>query len=266
MKIVGESRAWMAIWLALLLCGCGGNGGGGASAEKDATSAGRAGLTPAPSFALTTDQYGVENPTYLSATRSTLGIVLRMAVASSMTDPDYRTVLRIDIEDPDAVAAGALYPLGKEGGGAPPPAKLHLFNGHQSTLLQTTGGGIAFSSFGSSAGDLIAGSFSAVILDGNDTSTPKGSYTLAGNFTFTVGEDGPILPTPLPVPAGAESLYHARCGSCHALGTLDTTGAPDLALKGGKAGSLFTAGSAGHNGLLLNAGEIAALRVLFNVN
>jgi hypothetical protein len=257
------------ISLALLFAGCGGGGGGSAPAAVNSVDPGPPVQTANASFAITGDDYGVQNATYLAATKSSNGLVLRAAIASSMTDPSFQTVSRIDIPNPGAVAAGVTYALGTAKGGAPAfPGTVYFFNGHASTLLQTAGGSITFTSYGSNPGDLVSGSFTAVIVDGNDSATPKASYSVAANFSFTAGAFGPILPAPVPVPAAAGSVYSANCASCHTLGTLDTAPGvgPELALKGGKLNALFSAGAAGHQGVLLTASDLSAVKILLNAN
>lgn len=256
------------ISLALLLSGCGGGGGGSAPAAVNTVDPGGPVQTANSSFAIISDNYGVQNATYLAATKSSLGLVLRAAIASSMTDPDFQTVARIDIPNPSAVAAGVTYSLGAAGGAPAFPGTAYFFNGHASTMLQTSAGTISFTSYGSNPGDLVSGSFSAVVVDGNDSATPKPSYSISANFSFKTGDFGPILPAPLPVPTIAASTYNANCASCHTLGTLDAapgTG-PELALKGGKLSTLYSAGVAGHQGVILAAAELSALKILLNAN
>lgn len=252
----------VALTLAVLFAGCGG-GGGSAPAALDTTPA-----EPKSSFTITSDSYGVQNPTYLAATRGAAGLILRAAIASAMTDPQFRTVARVDIANPDAVAAGTVYSLGGESGIPSFPGTLYLFNGHPSTLLQTAGGTIAFTSYGTNAGDRVAGSFHAVIVDGNDDATPKRSYSIAASFSFRTGDCGPIVPGRLPVPPEAPPAYGSRCAACHTLGSLDAVPgpAPELALKGGELGSRFPIGSPGHQGVTLTSAELSALKVLLNAN
>jgi hypothetical protein len=258
--------------LPLAISGCGGGGNGSAPAAINSVTTGPTvtlhSTAAVSSFAITSDDYGIENATYLAASKSLSGIVLRSAVASSMTDPAFRTVSRIDISEPAAVSSGRVYSLAGASAGSPPFAgELYFFNGHQSTLLQTVGGTITFDSVGTNPGDTIAGSFKAVVADGNDGGTPKPTYTVAGNFSFTVGTSAAILPAPTPVPPTAMALYQAQCASCHSLGFLDPSqeGAPDLSLKGGKLQETLPA-TAAHNGLTLVNADLTALKVLLNVN
>lgn len=244
------------------LAGCGGGGGEGGPAAVNQVPA-QSAVQAHNSFAITGDSYGVERATYLSATKSSLGTVLRAAIASSMTDPDYKTVTRIDIAPNATIATGVAYPL--TGAGAF-PGTVYFFNGHQSTLLRTVGGSITFTSYGNSAGQRISGSFSAVVEDGHDPARP--TYLIAGNFDLAADSDGAVTPAPASLAASAEPVYQARCASCHALGSFDTTsaGASDLALEGGKLDALYLPGAAGHQGVTLTAEEIANLKVLLNVN
>jgi hypothetical protein len=258
-----------ALACSVITCaGCGGGSGapgstGAAPSSTTARSDGSGG-----SFLITSDDYGVENPTYLSATRSGAALILRAAVASSMTDPDYATVFRIDISDPGAVGISGSYSLGPATPAAPFPGALYLFNGHHSTLLQAVGGTISFDTYGTSPGDSISGSFDLIVLDAGDSAVPSRGYRVAGSFSFISGNYGPILSAPVPVPAGAGNLYLGRCAPCHSLGSFDPSreNGPELGLKGGRLDALYRTGSAGHQGIALAPAEVAALKILLNVN
>ncbi|UFS71875.1 hypothetical protein LPW11_06690 [Geomonas sp. RF6] len=261
-----KGNGWIAglcaLGMAVALAGCGGGGGSSSVNAVAPTAAERA----ADAFSFTTDEYGMQGATYLAATTSSGGVALRAAIASSISDPAFRTVTRIDVAAPGAIAPGTVYALGSASAGVPSfPGNIFFFDGHQSTLLQTAEGSIRFTSFGSSAGDTIAGTFSATIVDGYDSTRP--SYRLAGDFSFTVGASGPVLPAAPPIPALATQSYEAGCASCHTLGSYDMTGgeAPDLALKGGKLPSLFGA-DATHHGMRLASAQIGALKILLNAN
>jgi len=257
------------ISLALFFAGCGGGGGGAGSAPAavNSVSSSPAVQTAASSFTMTSDNYGMENATYLAASNSSLGTVLRAAIASSMTDQNFKTVSRIDI--PAGAAPAGVYSLGAATASTPAfPGSLYFFNGHQSTLLRTVGGTITFTSYGSNSGDRISGSFSAVVEDGGDPSTPKASYTVAANFDFVTDSYGPVLPAPASAALAAAASYDANCASCHSLGSHDPTAAsaPDLALKGGTMNGMFTADLPSHQGIRLAASDIKALKVLLNIN
>lgn len=256
---IGTPIKALAVALSLvLLAGCG--GGGGASAPAGVTT-----QAPGNSYTVTSDNYGLENATYLSAGKSNLGIVFRAAIASSLSDPAYKTVSRIDIAPGAAVATQTPYSLG--GGAAPAfPGNLYFFNGHTTTLLRTVGGTISFTRYGGSSGDRISGSYSAVVQDDNDPAKP--TYHIAANFDFVTDSNGPVLPAPGSLALAAQPVYQSNCASCHALGSYDSTGsgAPDLALKGGGIETRYAAGQPGHQGVSLTANEITGLKVLLNTN
>jgi hypothetical protein len=258
------------ISLALIFAGCGGGGGGSAPAAVNTVPSNPPALqTAANSLTVTSDDYGMDNATYLAASKSSVGIVLRAAIASSMTDPNFKTVSRIDIPAGTPLTSGGVYSLGPATAGTPAfPGNIYFFNGHQSTLLRTVGGTVTFRAYGSNSGDRISGSYSAVVEDGNDTSTPKASYTIAADFDFVTDSYAPVLPAPGSATLAASGSYEANCASCHALGSLDPTsaGAPDLALKGGRMNGMFSSEAPGHQGIRLAAGEVQALKVLLNIN
>lgn len=249
--------------LTLVIAGCGGGGSAPSTVNGVVVPS-----TPAAanSFTITSDSYGMASPSYLAASSSTLGVVLRSAIATSMTDPNFKTISRIDI--PAGFAAHGTYSLAGASAGLPVfPGAVYFFNGHQSTLLSTVGGTINFSSFGANPGDRITGSFNAVVEDGGDSGTPKATYSIAASFDFTADTNAPVLPAP-PAADLAAPDYDANCASCHALGSYDTSrsAAPDVALQGGKMNGLFVPDVAGHQGLRLSSARISALKVLLNSN
>ncbi|QWV93028.1 hypothetical protein KP004_17950 [Geomonas oryzisoli] len=244
-----------------LLAGCGGGGGGTTPTGINTTPEGANN-----SYTVTSDGYGLENATYLSSSLSNLGIVFRAAIASSLNDPAYKTVSRIDIAPGAAITAQTTYALGNAGGAPSFPGNLYFLNGHTSTLLRTVGGTISFSRYGGNSGDRISGSYNAVVEDDNDPAKP--TYTVAASFDFVVDSYGAVLPAPGSLALAAQPTYQSHCASCHALGGYDpsASGAPDLALKGGYVPARYAAGVAGHQGVTLTADEISALKVLLNTN
>ena len=270
---ISHSIRTSVISLALLVAACGGGGGGG-SAPAGTISA--VASSPAPqantavnSFTMTSDNYGMENATYLAASKSALGIVLRAAIASSMTDQNFETVTRIDIPPGASISTGSVYSLvAATATGQAFPGNIYFLNGHPSTLLKTVGGTISFAAFGNNSGDRVSGSYSAVIEDGNAPSTPKPRYTVTANFDFLVDSFGPVLPAPPSVAIASLAIYDANCAACHSLGSHDTTvtGASDLALEGGRMNGIFTPGLPSHQGISLEASDINALKVLLNSN
>ena len=260
-----------------IISGCGG-GGGGSSASPPAAAttttlpsgtAGQSAAATANSYRLTGDTYGLQNATFLTATEIGARTVLRTAIATSPTDPNFATVFRIDLDQPGGIGAAGTYSLGGVAGALSPfPGTIYFFNGHKSTLLKTVGGTISFSSYGTAAGSTVSGSFQAVIEDGNSPLATKPTYTVSADFTFLLGTSSAVTPGVAPVPAAGVAAYDASCAGCHALGNYDTAaaGAPDLALKGGELNTLFTANTPGHNNITLSAPDLYALKILLNAN
>lgn len=246
----------LATHLALNGCGGGGSGESGNAVVTESSdnavasaSANKAGN----SYLLTEDTYGLQNATFMSATNSNGLFVLRAAIASNMTDPNFTTVFRIDIlkiNGPGTYAIGV------------PNAKVEIlfFNGHRSTLLNTISGAIKFTSYGAKTGNVVAGSFAVVVQDQSSISRP--TYPVKGNFRFVVNSSGVLMPTPTPVPAAASEVFNANCASCHTLGIYGS--ATDLALKGGEIGSDKYADVPEHKYITLKDPEISYLKILLN--
>ena len=250
--------------LIMSLAGCGGGGGGGA--QPAGVSIPPQSAPSVNSVTVREDTYGLQNTTFLTSSQGNGSLVLRAAIASSVNDPGFRTLFRIDISAPSAVAAAGTYRVGNGTGLLPFPGEILFFNGHQSTLLQTIGGTITFTSYGRNAGDLIAGNFTVTIADGYSLLSPAPAYTISADFRFVLASSETVSPAPSPVPAGSLSAYSAKCGSCHALGSHDLVAesAPDLSHKGGLMEEKFSPDVSGHQGITLAANEIRGLRVLFN--
>jgi hypothetical protein len=182
--------------LTLIIAGCGSGGGGGGSAPAaviGVSTAPAQSQAAANSFTVTSDSYGMQSPTYLSSTKSSLGIVMLAAIATSMTDSNFKTVSRIDVAPNAAIGTSTVYSLGGATASNPAfPGMIYFLNGQTSSLLKTVDGSITFTAFGSNSGDRISGSYRAVIEDGNDSATPKARYTVAVNFDYLTGSYGPL--------------------------------------------------------------------------
>ena len=183
--------------LTLIVAGCGGGGGGGgASAPAAVIGVGTAPVqsqAAANSFTVTSDSYGMQSATYLSSTKSSLGIVMLAAIATSMTDSNFKTVSRIDIAPGAAISTSTVYSLGGATASNPAfPGMIYFLNGQTSSLLKTVDGSISFTAFGGNSGDRITGSYRAVIEDGSDSATPKARYTVAVNFNYITDSYGPV--------------------------------------------------------------------------
>ena len=244
------------------LGGCGSGGGGSQGSAVTAPS------TPTSadnSYSLSEDTYGLQNATFMSATNNSDTFVMRAAIAQSMTDPDFRTIFRIDIVKPELINGPGRYAVT----GTDAPVNILFSNGHTSSWLKTVSGSITFTSYGVNSGEKLVGNFVAVVEDQNPENVQWPTYSVRGNFSFSVNSSGILDSAPLPVPLAASSYYDAKCSSCHSLGNHDPIcagGAPDLALTGGEIPELFTADAPGHKGITLTAQEIHDLKILLNAN
>lgn len=263
------TRILTVICTATLLAGLWGCGG---SSGDSAPSAQNAGIVPTPSnaYALVEDGYGLQNATFLSATRSDVSTVLRGAIADSMTDPDFATVFRIDIAEPASITGPGTYSVGGDSASFPKfPGEILIFNGHKSTLLATTSGTITFTSYGARSGEVIVGDFAIRVEDRNIALNPPPVHSIKVSFSFVVDTFGAIVPAPSPVPPAAAASYDAKCASCHSLGAHDAAsagGAPDLSLRGWGLAGKFVPDQPGHNNLALSASEMHDLRIFLNAN
>ena len=264
MKMRVIAQTVFSTTLIMALAGCGGGGGG--SAQSTGASNAVSTNPTVSSVSVLEDGYGLQNPTYLTSSQSNGIFVMRAAIASANTDPNFRTVFRIDVAKPALIERSGTYQIGGKGSLPPFPGDILFFNGHQSTLLYTASGTITFTDFGTHAGDLVAGEFAVDLVDGYSSMTPQPRYTIRVNFRFVLDASGQVDPAPLPIPSVGLASYGEKCSSCHALGGMDTTAelAPDLALKGGNIDYRFTPGMIGHQGITLTANEVKGLKCVLN--
>ena len=209
---------------ALIVSGCGGGGGVESTAVVSAPKA----EEKKNGYSVQEDGYGLQAATFITSGRTDTTFTLRTAIATGLTDVNFRTVYRIDVANPAGVSKG-VYSLGSALAGLSQfPGDVYIFNGRNSTMLKVDFGTISFSSFGANAGDLVAGSLDLTFADHNSTSETKPTYRLRSGFSFVLNSSAQILPTPDPVPAQAAPLYAARCAGCHTLGSFDMVsgGAP----------------------------------------
>jgi hypothetical protein len=171
-------------------CGSGGTGDGSVQATSD---------TPAPamaaknSFVLTQDTLRLKSANFMAATNENGVFTLRTAIAYSMNDPDFVDVIRIDLLKPEQIYAPRTYMVGENGNSTISPCDIIVFNGEKSTLLNTVGGTVSFSSFGMNTGDLVAGNFAVQVEDDGSALDVKPVHTISGTFSFVLNMPEAIL-------------------------------------------------------------------------
>jgi hypothetical protein len=168
-----------------MVSGCGSGGSGTSSPPASA-------FTPSPPtvsknfYTLSEDTFGLKNANLIAATNENGVFTLRVAIAESLTDPNFTDVFRINILQPAQIAATGSYSIGKNAGSTISPCEILYFNGEKSSQLDTISGTITFTSYGVNTGDLVAGTFSAQIEDAGSPAEENPVYTIIGNFSFVV--------------------------------------------------------------------------------
>ncbi len=182
------SRFLLALCVAVacfVLNGCGSGGTGDSSVQA-------AGDTPSPavsiknSYALTLDTLSLKRADFMAATNENGVFTLRTAIADGVNDPDFVDVIRIDILKPEQITAPCTYIVGDTANAAISPCDIIIFNGEKSTMLNTVGGTVSFTSFGMKTGDVIAGAFTVQVEDDGSALDVKPLHTVCGTFSFVL--------------------------------------------------------------------------------
>jgi hypothetical protein len=192
--MMSYSRFLLVLFVAVSIFTVSGCGSGGSGTSSPPASV----YTPTPatvtnnSYSLSADTFGLKNANFLAATNENGVFTLRVAIAASLTDPNFTDVYRINILQPTQISAPGTYSIGGNGGSTIPPCEILFFNGEKSSQLDTISGAITFSSYGANTGDLVAGTFAVQIEDAGSIAVPKPVYTINGNFSFVVNMPGAI--------------------------------------------------------------------------
>ena len=192
--MMNYSRLLLVLFVAVSIFTVSGCGSGGSGSSSPPASV----YTPTPatvtdnSYSLSVDSFGLKNANFLAATNENGVFTLRVAIAGSLTDPNFTDVFRINILQPAQITTAGSYSIGENAGSTVPPCEILFFNGEKSSQLDTVSGTITFTSYGANTGDLVAGSFSTQIEDAGSMATPKPVYTISGNFSFVVNMPGAI--------------------------------------------------------------------------
>jgi hypothetical protein len=180
-----------AIFFAASGCGSGSGGAGGGSDQKAVN-------TPVPlpakvnSYSLTQDTLGLKSANFMAAINENGAFTMRVAIADSVTDPNFADIFRIDILKPDQISASGTYSVGVSGNSSISPCDISFFNGEKSTLLNTVAGTVSFTSYGTNTGDLVSGTFVVQVENDGALMDPKPVYTINGSFSFLLNMPGAI--------------------------------------------------------------------------
>lgn len=216
---------------------------------------------------ITIDEYGLQQPSILYSISVPEYLRLTTSISGSEI-PGWLTssVMTIYVSEPMVVQPGVEYSFDPTAG-IPFPGIFAFFNGALSTQKLAVSGTLTFTSWGVSVGSLVEGHYDILMEDDNPIRSEKPLYRIAGNFSFSLGTQSTIEPSPEPIPATASTLYQERCQGCHWLSEKDILFAkegPILADKGYEANLLFSGNQIHHEMAPLNSEELFALRTLLN--
>lgn len=193
-RVIYAAFAALISLSALTLSGCGGGGGGGGSQDQTA-----AVTVSSPSqtiktnyLKVTTDDYGLIQPTFYYSTVNNSFWSIQANVAKNVGDIDTKCVLRIDIPKGDggypllnktfSIEDNQLYEKF--------PGTFLVFNGMLSTQNKVEQGIVSFSP-NSVAAEYVSGSFDITVTDYDAGTLPPRKYNIKGIFSFKMGDYGP---------------------------------------------------------------------------
>ncbi len=183
----------------LTACGSGG-GQTGAVATGESTTAAAAAVSPSnageaaqnttDNFTVSYDEYGLLKANFFYSTCNDSFWSIQADIAENVWDPNFKTVLRIDIQKPAAgdmpVVGGKTFAIEDNAQYEKFPGSFLVFNGQQSTLRKVESGTISFSQDSTLSGD-VSGSYDVMLTDYDSTISPTPHYHLMGTFSFKVG-------------------------------------------------------------------------------
>ncbi len=195
--------------LVALLAACG-SGGGQASSTAAAASASTGTSTAVTSsnanqnlaqtnyLTVTYDEYGLLKPNFYYSTSNDDFWSIQANVAGNDLDPNFKTVIRIDIpKTGNGVMpgiGGKTFTFGDDVHDEKFPGVFLVFNGEKSTLKKVSQGTITFSP--DSTAMEVSGDFDVTLTDNDSTIVPPPQYRLKGIFNFTMGTGLPTGPAP----------------------------------------------------------------------
>lgn len=141
-------------------------------------------------FVVTSDDYGIRTPNFYYSTNNESFWSVQAAVAENVTDPDFRSVIRIDITKENGVMPDINKSFSIEDNPQYEkfPGSILVPNGQKSTGRKVERGLISFET-GSSGN--VKGSFDVVLTDYDSATVPAPRHRLEGNFKFVMGTYGP---------------------------------------------------------------------------
>ena len=262
------AKALLPVILALPVFGLAGCTGG--ETTQTATSA-VSGIEPRQNyFDVSLDEYGLAKPNFFFSTDNPAFWSIQADIGTSISDPDMRCVLRIDIPKPEGGSIPSLNPgkfsLEDNGSYQKFPGSFFVFNGQRSVRKKVESGTISFTLGSSTAGE-ISGDYDVTMTDYDSKLAAPPQYHLKGSFRFLMGTSNAA--GPLPSQAYLQqgrAAYDRSCGSCHSLGGYDTAGkgGSDLSQRGGELPLVFPGAVHEHADISLDQLAFQNLRIFLN--
>jgi hypothetical protein len=179
----------------LTACGAGSGQTGAATGKSSATTgtppnSGMADQSTIDSFTVSYDEYGLIKPTFFYSLYTDSFWSIQADVAENVWDPNFKTVVRIDIQKPvgsDMLSVGGkTFAIEDNAPYEKFPGSFLVFNGQQSTLRRVEAGAISFSPDSILSG-YVNGSYDVMLTDYDSAISPTPHYRLMGTFSFKAG-------------------------------------------------------------------------------
>ena len=190
-SIIARSAVVHVVLLCCLMflpmaCGSGGGGGGTAAGVNNSQ------VQEANALIVTTDEYGLLSPNFYYSVNNNALWSIQSNRATDIWDPNFLTIIRIDITKTDGVMPAINKSFSIENGGKFEkfPGTFTVFNGQASVLKKVEQGTIVFSADSNPSG-IVYGMFSVILTDYDSVVLPTPQYHLSGTFYFTMGTYGP---------------------------------------------------------------------------
>lgn len=179
----------MLLCVLALLSGACGNGGGG-----NGTTAGVNGNQGQNTnyLTITGDEYGLLSPNYYYSVNNNALWSVQSSIATDIWDPNFRSIIRIDIEKSNNVmpAINKSFSIEDNGQYEKFPGTFSVFNGQISVLKKVEQGTIVFTADSNPSG-IVSGVFDVILTDYDASINSPPHYHITGTFHFTMGTYGP---------------------------------------------------------------------------
>jgi len=198
-RFISAALAAILAFSGLSLTGCGGGGGGGGDGAGSSvnTTATQTSVAAGQVFktnylTVTSEDYGLMQPTFYYSTVNQYFWSIQANVASKVTDAESVTVIRIDIPRTNDgwPLLNRTFSIEVNPQYVTFPGKFLVFNGLKSTSNKVESGIISFAPDSVTA-EYVSGSFDVVMTDYDSGKLPAPKYSIKGIFSFRMGEYGP---------------------------------------------------------------------------